>query len=148
MALEEMPAEDLALIEDAAAKQVWNLLVQRYAAKRLSPGASPQLDLGIDSLEWLNLTLEIRRRAGVELSEQAIGRIATVRDLLREVSEAGAGVRAASLLGATDRPWASPCLGPDGSIRGSTPGIGLPTVPIFAAPGGFNVSRGAVSVRP
>jgi len=64
----------------------------------LSPGASPQLDLGIDSLEWLNLTLEIRRRAGVELSEQAIGRIATVRDLLREVSEADAGVRAASLL--------------------------------------------------
>jgi long-chain acyl-CoA synthetase len=98
MPLEEMPAEDLALLEDAAAKQVWDLLVQRYAAKRLSLGASPQLDLGIDSLEWLNLTLEIRRRAGVELSEEAIGRIATVRDLLREVTEAGAGVRAASLL--------------------------------------------------
>ena len=81
-----------------AAKQVWGLLAQRYSPRRLSPGASPQLDLGIDSLEWLNLTLEIRRRAGVELSEQAIGRIATVRDLLREVSEAGAGVRAASLL--------------------------------------------------
>ena len=32
----------------------------------------------------------------MELSEQAIGRIATVRDLLREVSEAGAGVGAAS----------------------------------------------------
>jgi long-chain acyl-CoA synthetase len=98
MALQEMPAEDLALLEDAAAKQVWDLLAQRYTAKRLSPGASPQLDLGIDSLEWLNLTLEIRRRAGVELSEQAIGRIATVRDLLREVSESGAGMRAASLL--------------------------------------------------
>ena len=98
IALEEMPAEDLALLEDAAAKQVWDLLAQRYAAKRLSLGTSPQLDLGIDSLEWLNLTLEIRQRAGVELSEQAIGRIATVRDLLREVSEAGAGMRAASLL--------------------------------------------------
>ena len=98
MAREEMPAEDLALLEDATAKQVWDLLAQRYAAKRLSLGTSPQLDLGIDSLEWLNLTLEIRRRAGVELSEEAIGRIATVRDLLREVSEAGAGMRAASLL--------------------------------------------------
>ncbi len=98
IALQEMPAEDLALLEDTAAKQVWDLLAQRYTANRLSPGASPQLDLGIDSLEWLNLTLEIRRRAGVELSEQAIGRIATVRDLLREVSEAGAGMRAASLL--------------------------------------------------
>ena len=98
MALEEMQEEDLALLEDAAAKQVWDLLAQRYAARRLSPGASPQLDLGIDSLEWLNLTLEIRQRVGVELSEQAIGRVATVRDLLREVSEAGAGMRAASLL--------------------------------------------------
>ncbi len=46
----------------------------------------------------VNLTLEIRRRAGVELSEQAIGRIATVRDLLREVCEAGTGVRGTSLL--------------------------------------------------
>jgi long-chain acyl-CoA synthetase len=98
MSLEEMPSEDLALLEDAAAKKVWDLLVQRYAAKRLSLGASPQLDLGVDSLEWLNLTLEIPWRAGVELSDQAIGRIATVRDLLREVSEAGTGVRAASLL--------------------------------------------------
>jgi long-chain acyl-CoA synthetase len=46
----------------------------------------------------VNLTLEIRRRAGVELSEQAIGGIATVRDLLREVCEAGTGVRGTSLL--------------------------------------------------
>jgi long-chain acyl-CoA synthetase len=98
MTLQDMPAEDLALLEHAAAKQVWELLAQRYGVKRLSLGASPQLDLGIDSLEWLNLTLEIRRRAGVELSEQAIGRIATVRDLLREVTEAGAGMRAATLL--------------------------------------------------
>ena len=115
MAREEMPAEDLALLEGATAKQVWDLLAKRYAAKRLSLGTSPQLDLGIDSLEWLNLTLEIRRRAGVELSEQAIGRIATVRDLLHEVGEAGAGMRAASLLddpeqvlGAKQKRWLKP----------------------------------------
>lgn len=41
-------------------------------------------------MEWLNLSLEIRERAGVELTETAIGRIETVRDLLREVIEAKA----------------------------------------------------------
>jgi long-chain acyl-CoA synthetase len=35
----------------------------------------------------LNLTTEIARRAGVELREETIGRIETVRDLLREVAE-------------------------------------------------------------
>src|SRR5205823_625109 len=35
------------------------------------------------------LTLEIRQRAGVELSDEAIGRIETVRDLLREVAGQG-----------------------------------------------------------
>jgi long-chain acyl-CoA synthetase len=39
----------------------------------------------VDSLEWLNLTLEISQQTGVELSEEAIGRIDTVHDLLREV---------------------------------------------------------------
>jgi long-chain acyl-CoA synthetase len=43
--------------------------------------------LGIDSLEWLNLTVEIGRQAGVELNDEAIGRIETVRDLLREIVE-------------------------------------------------------------
>ena len=95
---DELPVEDLALLEDEAAKRVWDLLAQRYAAKRLSPGANPQLDLGIDSLEWLSLTLEIRQRAGVDLPEQAIGRINTVRDLLREVSEA-------AVAGAREVPW-------------------------------------------
>ncbi len=86
MPFEEMSDEDRATLEDASARQVWDLLASRYHDRRLTPGASPQLDLGIDSMEWLNLTLEIRQRAGVELSEEAIARIETVRDLLHEVS--------------------------------------------------------------
>lgn len=89
MTLEEMSDEDCATLNDPAAKQCWDLLASRYYDKRLTPDSSTQLDLGIDSMEWLNLTLEIRQRAGVDLSEQAIGRIETVRDLLHEVSEAG-----------------------------------------------------------
>jgi long-chain acyl-CoA synthetase len=50
-----------------------------------------QLDLGVDSLAWLNLTLEIREHTGTELDEEAIGRVETVRDLLRETIEAEQG---------------------------------------------------------
>src|SRR5205807_3958756 len=89
---EEMSDEDRALLEDEAAKQVWDWLAARYPDRRLTPDTSPQLDLGVDSMEWLNLTLEIRQRAGVELNDEAIGRIETVRDLLREVAgQGGAG---------------------------------------------------------
>jgi len=91
MSVEEMSGEDRALLEDSVAESVWELLAKRYGDKRLTPDTSPQFDLGIDSLEWLNLTLEISESSGVELSEQAIARIETVRDLLREVTEGGEG---------------------------------------------------------
>jgi len=42
----------------------------------------------VDSLEWLGLTLEIERGAGVQLDEAAIARVATIRDLLRAVADA------------------------------------------------------------
>jgi long-chain acyl-CoA synthetase len=91
MSIEEMSGEDRALLEDPAAQAVWELLVKRYRGKRLAPDTSPQFDLGIDSLEWLNLTLEIAESSGMELTEEAIARIETVRDLLREVGEGGEG---------------------------------------------------------
>lgn len=86
--VEEMLAGDRELLEDAAAREVWELLARRYEDKPLSPGTSPQLDLGVDSLGWINLTMEIGERTGVELGEEAISRIDTVRDLLKKVAEA------------------------------------------------------------
>ncbi|PYK58774.1 MAG: hypothetical protein DME43_10465 [Verrucomicrobia bacterium] len=91
MSVEKMSGEDRALLEDSAAQSVWELLAKRYRGKRLTPDTSPQFDLGIDSLEWLNLTLEIGESSGVELNEEAIARIESVRDLLREVTEGGEG---------------------------------------------------------
>ena len=88
MPIEEMSGEDRALLDDHAAQATWELLARRYKDKRLTPDSNPGLDLGIDSLEWLNLTFEIRENAGVELTEAAIARIDAIRDLLREVSEA------------------------------------------------------------
>jgi long-chain acyl-CoA synthetase len=86
--VEEMSDQDQALLEHPTAQQLWEWLAKRYAERRLTPDTSPALDLGVDSLEWLNLSLEIRERTGVELSEEAIGRIETIRDLLQTVTEA------------------------------------------------------------
>ena len=93
---EEMSEEDRALLENPAAKGVWDLLAGRYPDVRLTPETSPQLDLGMDSMEWVNLTMEIGQRVGVELDEEAIDQIDTVRDLLEEVAEGDASGGAAS----------------------------------------------------
>lgn len=85
ISIEKMTDEDQALLENPKARQVWHWLANRYSSQRLTPDSSPQLDLGVDSLEWLRITLEIRERVGVELDEAALARIDTVRDLLQEV---------------------------------------------------------------
>jgi long-chain acyl-CoA synthetase len=86
-------AADQALLEEPLARVVWQWLCQRFAGKPVTLDASPQLDLQVDSLEWLALTLEIRGQFGVALDEAAIARVLTVRDLLREVLAAAAAGR-------------------------------------------------------
>lgn len=92
--IEEMSKEDRTLLENPAARRVWELLADRYSDRHLTLDTSPQLDLAVDSLGWVDLTLDIGQRTGVELSEEAIGSIYTVRDLLEvvaEQAEAGGG---------------------------------------------------------
>lgn len=88
LSLEEMSDQDLALLENPASRQLWEWLAERYHDRHLTPETNFALDLGIDSLEWLNLSFEIRERIGIELGEERIGRVETVRDLLQEVAEA------------------------------------------------------------
>ncbi len=94
VSIHEMSDHDRALLEEPAARKVWEWLVQRYPGVRLSPDTSPHLDLGVDSLGWLNLATEIGRQADVDLNEEAIGRIETVRDLLHEVIDLSSQGRA------------------------------------------------------
>ncbi|MFW6332469.1 MAG: AMP-binding protein [Thermodesulfobacteriota bacterium] len=101
---DEMGDEDRALLSNRAARRTWDWLAERFKDFPLSPDSSPQADLGVDSLEWLNLTMEIRQRIGVELDEEAIGRIETVRDLLREVTEAAEGGKAGPGMEALENP--------------------------------------------
>jgi long-chain acyl-CoA synthetase len=123
----ELAPEDRRLLEDAAARAVWTWLGERFSGQRVAPDTSLQLDLGVDSMEWLNLTLEIGQRAGVELHEDAIARIDTVRDLLREVAAAqqkgqvavqgGAPADPEAQLGDEQRRWLEP-LGPVATAAG------------------------------
>nr|WP_242464773.1 AMP-binding protein [Halorhodospira abdelmalekii] len=89
VAIERMAVEDQQLLQIAAARRVWDALTRRFAKVRLTPDTDLHLDLGIDSLGWIDLTLELREHSGVALDEAAIGRVATVRDLLREAAESG-----------------------------------------------------------
>ena len=88
IAVADMVEADRLLLEHPAAKVIWEWLSQRYPTRRLTMDVSLGLDLAVDSLEWLGLTLEIERRAGVQLNDAEIARVATIRDLLRAVADA------------------------------------------------------------
>jgi long-chain acyl-CoA synthetase len=78
-----LSAEDEGLLAHPVAAKLWAWLNTRFADSFLSPETNLQLDLGVDSLEWVTLTLEIDRAIGVRLDEAVLTRVATVRDLLR-----------------------------------------------------------------
>lgn len=93
IAIDEMSGDDRLLLEDEAARKVWELLAERFHDARLTPDTNLQLELGIDSMEWMNLTLDISQRTGVELEEQLVANVETVRDLLRAVGESFTGAQ-------------------------------------------------------
>ena len=109
-----LAATDDILLRDPRARAVWDFLHERYPDRPLTPDSHVQLDLGLDSLGWLNLGMDIAARSGAQLSEDAIARIATVRDLLREVSLADTAPPATLLddplaaLDAEQRRWLRP----------------------------------------
>lgn len=86
--IELMMPEDRQLLEDPVVLRTWNWLTGRFPRVRLTPDTNMALELGLDSLEWMTMTLELRDRTAVDLSEEAIARIGTIRDLLREALDA------------------------------------------------------------
>jgi len=82
MAIADMAPEDRRRLRNDAPRKAWELLSRRFPDKPLSPDSNVRMDLGIDSLGWLDLTMDIARETGIELKEDAIARIETVRDLL------------------------------------------------------------------
>jgi long-chain acyl-CoA synthetase len=76
--------EDEALLSAPRPRQLYDFLVERYAGKMVHLDANPLLDLGIDSLEWVSLSLALEQR-GLTISERASADATTIRDLLRAV---------------------------------------------------------------
>jgi long-chain acyl-CoA synthetase len=70
--LPALPAEDAARVASGRAAEVWQWIRGRYPGRALTLETSPQLDLEIDSLEWVALTLEIEERFGVTLTGDAV----------------------------------------------------------------------------
>lgn len=87
-AARELTDADRALLETSPTREVWEWLAERFPDRELTLDTSPQLDLGVDSLEWVSLTLELERRFGVALTAEAVSRIMTLRELLDEVRRA------------------------------------------------------------
>jgi len=106
---------DKALLASSPAREVWDYLRARFGPGRVRLDANPQLDLGIDSLEWITITLELQARLGIALDEEDIAGIVTIRDLLR-VAAAAAPAPAAGPAG--------PKLAPDQLRWLEPPGAG------------------------
>lgn len=83
---EDMAPEDQQLLSDPAAESTWRYLAQRFDDIRLTPDSHLSLDLGIDSLSWVDLSLALQDHAGIDLEDSAIARVETVRDLLNEAT--------------------------------------------------------------
>ena len=78
----QLKPEDEPLLQNPTAARVYELLRKRYPDAPLGLDASPLLDLGIDSLEWVSFGLELDQRLGLKLTEADIAGVASVRDLL------------------------------------------------------------------
>ncbi len=81
-----VPAPAAIPAPDAEPVLAW--LRARYPGHRIDPDTSPQLDLGIDSLGWIALTLDLQRDLGIVLAEEQVARIVTVRDLITAAASA------------------------------------------------------------
>ncbi len=99
--------EDRALLDRPQVAAVWGSLQRRFPDRSLQLDWSPQIDLGIDSLGWVELTLALERELGVVLKESDIARIVTLRDLLREIAEAPKTEAGAAPADA-EAPWLAP----------------------------------------
>jgi long-chain acyl-CoA synthetase len=88
---ESLDSNDQILVEEPAAAACLKWLKERFPEQEIRLDTSPQLDLNIDSLEWMHLTLELVEHTGVELTGEAVSRVTTVRELLTEIVASAEG---------------------------------------------------------
>ncbi|SDF60620.1 long-chain acyl-CoA synthetase [Limimonas halophila] len=79
---------DRALLAEPTVKRVFDWLDARFPNHSVGLNTSPQLDLGVDSLAWVEMGFELEEKFGVALSEEAVAQAVTVRELLQTVRDA------------------------------------------------------------
>jgi long-chain acyl-CoA synthetase len=82
MALAEMESADQVLLDQPAARSLWDLLVERYGHRGVAPDSRLGGELGIDSMEWVELSLAIEERLKLVVGDAVAEQARTVRDLL------------------------------------------------------------------
>ena len=83
--------DDRAWMESPRSAAVLSAIRGRLkAGARLFPDANLELDLGLDSMERVELLTDLEQRAGVKVSQQAAQEIFTVRQLVNALSASGA----------------------------------------------------------
>jgi long-chain acyl-CoA synthetase len=87
---EEVSESDRALLAMPLVARLDAFLRARYPEKAVGPDTNLQIELGIDSLAWLALTLDIERELGISFGHRDVQDVVTVRDLLRAALTAAA----------------------------------------------------------
>ncbi len=115
--IDEMSTEDQSLLDNERARKLWQFLAERYSDHRLEPESRLDTNLGIDSMEWVELTGTIEERLGISLGEDIMEKAKTVHDLLEAAADSGAASEAESrralkdpesVLSEKDRRWIKP----------------------------------------
>ena len=95
-AAEPLTPEDEKRLATDRGQRLMAFMGRRFPDATLTPNTSLQMELGIDSLAWIDFGLELEAELGVALTEHDIARVVTLRDLLDAVEQAKAAVESAS----------------------------------------------------
>ncbi len=87
------------------ARRLLDWLEQRFPDQPLHPDTTLQGDLGIDSLSWVDLSLDIEGRVGVSLDEETIAQVGTVGELVEAVEKDGEATGEAAERRERTRQW-------------------------------------------
>jgi len=74
--------QDMGLLQDPTAKEVWALLRERYPEGALDLDVDLALDLNLDSFGWMEIAVALQDRLNIQLSEADIAGVRTIRELL------------------------------------------------------------------
>lgn len=98
---------DQALLQSPAGQALLALLTERARGRALGPETSPALDLGLDSLGFVELGIALEARTGIAMGEEDFEGIETLRDLFQRVASKQAAPRVETAA-TPDMRWLAP----------------------------------------